>query len=303
MYNITLILITFLILIIRFSIIKFFPIMFEEYSEFVYLFICSFFLSMYVSGSIYLAFFASLSVFYSCLLYKYNSNNYNNDSIINTVIFIFGLLFIILSNNLLYKYSENCNFHFLIYFMIMYLAMSIGEWLIHKYLMHGYQFAPYVRNIPFIGIIDKEHQLHHHDVNKDMTITNDFNETSVIFENIHLLGIFLIAIIVSFMITFFMKLKVKIHEQLGVIIFLSLLITLIWNNIHPAMHDVVITDQSLLKAIPSCLEKIDKSNIYFKNHEMHHLVKEISKKGNFNVVFLAADDLFNTNNLFKNMDL
>jgi hypothetical protein len=185
----------------------------------------------------------------------------------------------------------------------MYLAMSIGEWLIHKYLMHGYQFAPYVRNIPFIGIIDKEHQLHHHDVNKDMTITNDFNETSVIFENIHLLGIFLIAIIVSFMITFFMKLKVKIHEQLGVIIFLSLLITLIWNNIHPAMHDVVITDQSLLKAIPSCLEKIDKSNIYFKNHEMHHLVKEISKKGNFNVVFLAADDLFNTNNLFKNMDL
>ena len=303
MHNLILFLVIFLILIIRFTIVNFFPIMFDYFSEFIYLLICSFFLSMYISGNKYLAFFASLTIFYSCLLYKYNSTNYNTDSIKNNVIFIFGLLFIILYNKLFYKYSENRYFHFTLYFMIMYFVASIGEWVIHKYFMHGYQYAHWVKNIPLLNILDDEHEIHHHDVNKDMTITKDFNVNSVIFTNIHLIAIFFTFTIVSFVLVFFTGLKIKIHEQIGVVIFLGLSVVFIWNNIHPAMHEITIKDQTLLRGLPTFLEKMDKSNIYYKNHEMHHLVKEISKKGNFNVVLLAADDLFNTNNLFKNIEL
>jgi hypothetical protein len=35
--------------------------------------------------------------------------------------------------------------------------------------------------------------------------------------------------------------------------------------------------------------------VYLTNHELHHQIKG-DDKGNYNVVFLGADEVFNTNN-------
>ena len=76
----------------------------------------------------------------------------------------------------------------------------------------------------------------------------------------------------------------------------SILVTMIWNNVHNAMHceDLQTT---IFEGPPSIISKETARSLpgfetLYSHHYLHHVVKK--PKGNFNIVFLGMDKLMGT---------
>jgi hypothetical protein len=70
---------------------------------------------------------------------------------------------------------------------------------------------------------------------------------------------------------------------------------MVWNSIHPGMHGMRV-DMPLSEGPSGADIRLHRANPYYLNHKAHHHVKG-ADKGNFNVVFLGADELFATNRM------
>lgn len=107
-----------------------------------------------------------------------------------------------------------------------------------------------------------------------------------------------IMVPILYIINKLLTLNKSFKETIYVVIFMVILFGVIWNNIHPASHNVTLKIDLLEGPPSSILPTIDNNGLLYNNHKLHHIIKG-KNKGNFNVVFLGADELLNTNNLLK----
>ena len=69
----------------------------------------------------------------------------------------------------------------------------------------------------------------------------------------------------------------------------------IWNKTHSQMHSYEGEYSIMEGPYENIFDLTFIKNMLFKNHLMHHLQKG-DKKGNYNVIFLGADEWFGLNN-------
>lgn len=270
------------------------------FSGYVFMFLIGFVISYFLSRNFHIALFIGLLVVYGRIIYRYLSPKEvlsNYVSWPNTIIFIVGLVAILtLARNI----KKTKTLIYTLYFMILYLLSSLLEWFLHKYIMHCYTYFPWLLtnkiSNPLIAGLQKSCQMHHDhhiSVKKDMSLKQLEDENTLIFTWMTLAILFPPAYILSIIATFAIKLDIPFTIQ-GLSVLITLVIFgLVWNNMHPRMHDIKL--EILLKDAPSDVN-LNYTRLLYDNHKMHHIIKG-KNKGNFNVVFLGADELFMSNNL------
>lgn len=188
--------------------------------------------------------------------------------------------------------------------VVIYANLTTLEWLVHKYVMHGYDRV----NFPIVGkIIDKESSLHwdhHHQVMSDMSLDVEGD----LKPNFH--GLFfrykatMIFTIILFVILSIQFRALKLGVSCKVTAFIGLSSTIIysflWNNFHALLHganDVIIpggegVSNKYQNTVVNWVPKI-----WFEwmmlNHAQHHAVKGPSK-GNYNIILPGFDYLVGT---------
>ena len=177
-------------------------------------------------------------------------------------------------------------FNFVLVVLTVYIITSISEWMVHKYIMHN----NYLNENNY-----SNHIRHHKNISHDQTLIKKnyhdedlyFSITYTVMTTLLLFPIYYIIINKVF------KYKKSLTFILMLSLFIAIIYTLSWNYLHPLFH--------MMHKVPydkwTNLEKI-----YFHNHAYHHLVKG-NNKGNYCIVFLGADHLFNTfNNCVDNKE-
>tara|TARA_B100001093_G_C26476996_1_gene863137 strand:- start:46 stop:699 length:654 start_codon:yes stop_codon:yes gene_type:complete len=173
---------------------------------------------------------------------------------------------------------------FVLVVLTLYIFTSIGEWLIHKYIMH----SNYLNNHNY-----SNHIRHHYDVNYNMSLSNHVEDDLYFSINYTFMVLLLIFPIYYIIINKAFKYK----KSLTFIFILSLIITILyvvsWNYLHPLFH--------MMSEVPyDNWTNFEKK--LFHNHAYHHLQKG-DIKGNYCIVFLGADHLFGTyNNCINNKE-
>jgi hypothetical protein len=130
-------------------------------------------------------------------------------------------------------------------------------------------------------------------VNNDMTLKHETHENSLIFTWETLLMVLVIGLVLSYVVTKVLNLRIPLMTQIIAFVVLTILYGIVWNNIHPRMHDTNV--QLPLHKGPGDIN-MKYNDILYENHKLHHIIKG-EEKGNFNVVFLGMDELMMTNNL------
>ena len=174
--------------------------------------------------------------------------------------------------------------------IVIYVLLSILEWIIHRYIMHSPNTS-----------LGKYHILHHKATNvQTMAITHDIRlgktqnlcmDEYTIYAVSSILPIYIVAIM---QIT---KNKKIIFYSLTIFAILMLFHILMWNSIHSYMHN---EDASKRCKLYISRDKIKQMRNYgyvkwmINNHVTHH-VRKGDNKGNYNIVFPGADYIFGTN--------
>ena len=145
--------------------------------------------------------------------------------------------------------------------------------------------------------ICEEHLSHHLSVKDDMSLTEDNGVKGLTFTIKRILPLALILFIIISSLIYVLKIDISIYTNLTICILSVISFIIIWNTIHTKMHhktvNLPLTPYINNEYIPDALY-----NPFLKNHDLHHQVKG-KNKGNFNVVVLGADELFNTRNTIK----
>ena len=155
-------------------------------------------------------------------------------------------------------------------FVCLYLYVTLGEWFIHKHIMHNEEFDP-------------GHIRHHKSVNIDMTLSeDDFMEEDIRMGSEHTIMITLSTVCVSnAIINKMFGLGVNHKYILLGGLALAIFYRTMWNTYHRKMHFesefFENTNNPYLKWI-------------FTNHSLHHLQKGVLK-GNYNILFPGGDHL------------
>ena len=186
------------------------------------------------------------------------------------------------------------------FFVTSYILLSIGEWIIHKYIMHCNKetFLYYILNLidpnKVIEQTCDHHIEHHKEVKPNMTLSAVKYKTSLFMGwNVSLyIGLF---IFISFVISIFISnIKISYINLVIISTCLTVLWSYLWNKLHPLMHkyegDYNISEGPYEKNIN--FDIINK--LFYRNHQYHHLQKGI-KKGNYNVIVFGADEWLGTN--------
>lgn len=175
---------------------------------------------------------------------------------------------------------------------LMWLSASLVEWLLHKYVMHCTQHAPWMKSLPLVQNACVTHHRHHLSVNSDMSMGPVENVHELVFNWKTTAQVGAIVLPVMFAWNWGLGLRVPAGAVLVVVIAFTIGFSTIWNTFHPAMHDYAGPLPALLPRLPVEPSK----GLLYRNHEVHHQIKG-ERKGNYNVVFLGADEFLNTNRL------
>lgn len=189
--------------------------------------------------------------------------------------------------------------------IVVYTNLTTLEWLVHKYVMHGYDRV----NFPIVGrLIGHEsdaHWEHHQEVKSDMGLDIQKKEekhkglffrykATIIFTFI-LFGILSLQ---------FKLLKLNISQKTTVAIsfFSTITYSFLWNNFHALLHGA---DDIILPGTVGVSNKYQNNVVHFVprfwfnwmmlNHAQHHAVKGRSK-GNYNIILPGFDYLMGTYN-------
>jgi hypothetical protein len=166
----------------------------------------------------------------------------------------------------------------IIFILILYLQLTIGEVLIHKYIMHN---NPNTIARKFYG---NSHVIHHSEVYEDMKMKPDFLEEGMYFSILTTTEIFLIILFTICIDNKLLGMGLKLQHLAIISLVISIFYYIVWNIIHIEFHRI----------------KGDKLyynnrifNYFLKNHSYHHLQKGI-KKGNYNIIFIGGDHIMNS---------
>lgn len=181
---------------------------------------------------------------------------------------------------------------------VVYANLTTLEWLVHKYVMHGYDR----NNYPIVGTLIKHeseaHWEHHHEVNSDMSLDIDEKEKkhNGLFFRYKATATFTVVLFVILSLQFkALKLKVS-HVSTGAIsLFSTIAYSFLWNNFHALLHGA---DNIILPATTGVPNNFQNNvvrwvpkfwfNWMMLNHAQHHAVKGRSK-GNYNIILPGFD--------------
>jgi len=192
--------------------------------------------------------------------------------------------------------------------IVVYFDLTSLEWLVHKYVMHGYDRV----NFPVVGkLIENEstsHLAHHHEVLSDMTldIQNKIDEEKGKGLFFHHEATALFTVVLYVLITLQFKLF-KIDTKATTVFAISLISTIgysfLWNNFHSLLHgesEIIIPGtEGVTNRYQNYVTPLV-PNFWFEwmmlNHAQHHAVKGKSK-GNYNIILPGFDYIMGTYNL------
>lgn len=190
--------------------------------------------------------------------------------------------------------------------LVVYANLTAMEWLVHKYVMHGYDRV----NFPLVGrLIQNEsdaHWEHHREVNSDMSlnIEEKDNKHKGLFFRYGATSIFT-AILFGILSLQFRALKLNIGHKVtvGISLFSTITYSFLWNNFHALLHGA---DDIFLPLSKGVSNKYQGNIVrwvprfWFEwmmlNHAQHHAVKGRSK-GNYNIILPGFDYIMGTYNV------
>jgi len=188
--------------------------------------------------------------------------------------------------------------YYIVFTILFYIALTLTEWTIHRYLMHGDERME----------LSRHHKAHHRITERDMSLSTVLESEGLYFGLREVTFILTMSIVIGFLIQILIGSITRIWISPWYIISLSLFTSVyiisFWNTIHPELHG---------RPIPTCRDgapgwmgwKTIYSNLSFpgmemnvyewfqKNHIMHHLRKG-DRKGNYNVTLPGADFILGT---------
>ena len=190
--------------------------------------------------------------------------------------------------------------------LVVYANLTTLEWLVHKYVMHGYDRI----NFPVVGrLVEYEsslHLAHHHEVNSDMSldIEDKKDQHQGLFFKYKATALFTVVLYVLLTLQF-RTLKLDVNPKVTAAIGLISTITysFLWNNFHALLHgadDIIIpgTEGVSNKYQSTIVNWVPK--VWFEwmmyNHAQHHAVKGRSK-GNYNIILPGFDYVVGTYNV------
>lgn len=294
------------LVVVRHFVLKFAPHI--VFSGYLFMYIVGWTIAFIATQNFQIALLVGLTMVYGRIIYRYSQDKAVLDNYTgwqNTSIFIIGIVaaygFAVLTN----PYANQPWMHGILFVMVIYLSASVIEWVLHRKIMHCYMFWPWLDKKKDASKNWILHQLqrschlhkdHHVSVKPDMRLKEVKDDHELIFDWPTTFGIALIGYPLILLITYILGIRVAWWIQFVAIIIMAVMFSLVWNSIHATMHgeDVHVPMQ---EGPPNLNIKmnIDEA-LYARNHVVHHQIKG-EQKGNYNVVFLGADELFQTNRL------
>lgn len=189
--------------------------------------------------------------------------------------------------------------------LVVYGNLTAMEWLVHKYVMHGYDRV----NFPVVGgLIQNEsfaHLAHHQEVMSDMTldISGKDNKHKGLFFQYEATFLFTVVLYVILSLQFkVVGLTIKPITTIGISIASTIGYSFLWNNFHSLLHgesDIIISatqgvTNRYQNSVVSWVPKIWFEWMMY-NHAQHHAVKGVSK-GNYNIILPGFDYIMGTYN-------
>lgn len=291
------------LLILRYLLLTFIPP--NLYSGYMAIFAITFLVSYILSGDLRVSLCIALIILNARVVYRYVAppeQLKQPNSIQNTSVFILSIILIFILCNILQPIRNSKAIDWMIFIMITYQVVSFIEWFLHKYVMHCYQHSSWIdqaksSNWFMYQLKDAclKHKDHHLSVRKDMSLEKVKQESELFFDWHTLTKCLFWVILLNIIIVKTLKLRITFFQQVIVAIVFALIFAGVWNSIHPSMHEHEL-QIPITTGAPSIRLELDPENIYYKNHQYHHQIKG-EKKGNYNVVFLGADELLNTNRI------
>lgn len=173
--------------------------------------------------------------------------------------------------------------------VVIYLLLSLLEWVIHRYIMHSPNTT-----------LGKYHILHHKSTNvHTMAITHDerLGETqNLCMDEYTLYAVVTILPIYFFALMRVTKNKIFIFYSLMIFGILALFHVLVWNSVHSYMHNEDASKRCKLYINRDKIKQMQNDRYIkwvIRNHVTHH-VRKGNNKGNYNIVFPGADYIFGT---------
>lgn len=276
------------------------------FSGYLFMFVIGWTVAFIATQNFQIALLVGLTLVYGRVIYRYSQtkavlDNYTGWQ--NTTIFIIGIVAAYGVAVLAHPYANDSWMHGVLFVMVLYLSASVIEWVLHRMIMHCYMYWPWLdkknTNSWFLRQLQKSchlHKDHHVSVKPDMSLKEVKDDHELIFDWPTTLGIALIGYPFILLITHVAGIRVGWWIQFVAIILMAVLFSLVWNSIHATLHGAKV-DIPLREGAPNLNIKMDKDEaLYARNHVIHHQIKG-DQKGNYNVVFLGADELFQTNRL------
>jgi hypothetical protein len=178
----------------------------------------------------------------------------------------------------------------ILYLIASYITISLLEYLLHRYIMHGNPGE--LSKFPFIGTLladtAESHLEHHKNVNIDMTLVSQDESTGGLFFGWHLSVKFTAML-------FFLYTLIGMSLPMVIAACSVVVHNFLWNNLHTRFHQYehAIDFKNGLPTISSPTSFGKCVYIYlFKYHTIHHSQKGI--KYNYNIIFPLFDHIFGT---------
>jgi hypothetical protein len=265
------------------------------FSAYAYMFAIAFALSYNILKDLKTATFIAMSVVLLRVIYNYRRDeDVPETKTQDTIVFVTGVTAIFIASHMFKKYKGSKVIDFALYGMILYSVSSFIEWFLHRYVMHCYQKAPWILNFADNNILKLScvtHKNHHLSVNDDMSLKDMSIDRGLVFIPLDIVELAVLTFAFMVPINYALGIRVSIPVNALFCILAGSAFVIIWNSIHTRMHQKNIDVPFVPKiSIPDAIY-----DGWLNNHDLHHQIKG-DDKGNYNVIFLGADEIMGTNN-------
>lgn len=180
-------------------------------------------------------------------------------------------------------------FNGLLFIAGVYIASSIEEWIVHKYVMHTHSDVKLFRKM------HENHAQHHYKTKSDYTVGGDTEYICVDIKTVDDVIQYTVVFVFNYGLFYVMCSNYIPAWFIAstILAFIGINI-LVWNTFHSYIHGMDAYEICYSKGIPA--KYLNEKNFYVNwivnNHRAHHK----NSRGNFNIVFPGADFWFGTYN-------
>ena len=175
---------------------------------------------------------------------------------------------------------------------LLWLSGTCAEYALHKYVMHCTQNAPWMKRSRALRETCESHHDHHLSVKPDNTLSHVHHPGELVFDWSVTLKV--LCVVAPVMVAWDAVLGLRVGARAAIVATAVAVLgfSAVWNSVHPDMHGY----EGEFPRMPPRVPGLRARGILARNHELHHQVKG-PRKGNYNVVFLGADELFGANRM------